>query len=400
MFRRDRLSEYHAGPNALSAAREEWVRRGVPVFDLVSGRPDAHGLRFPEAALGEALEEARKEGATTTYEPDPMGRLAAREAIAAYYAEKGVSFAPEAIAVTPGTSFSYLLALASLAEPGDEVLVPRPSYPLFIEIARVSNVRLVPYRLRESDAWCIDLDELEDRVSTRTRIAVLISPHNPTGAVASTEEVVGLAEIARRHDLAIVSDEVFGELLFSGGTLARPAATGGAPLVLTLNGISKMFALPGWKIGWIALSGDEDRVAKAAWMLAHVADAFLPVNELAQLALPGIFARGRPFRETLLAHARAGRELALRKLSVSGASQIVPPEGGLFLTVRLLNEELNEEDLALDLLRSSRILVHPGSFYDIEPDHLVLSFASGESVLRKALPEIARHLTASREPRA
>ncbi|MFN8178858.1 MAG: pyridoxal phosphate-dependent aminotransferase [bacterium] len=405
MFRVDRLREHALGPNTLSAAHDELLARGESVVDLVSGNLNAQGLRFPEEALRQALEEARPRAAT--YTPDPLGRIEAREAIAAYYEPAGLRVAPDRIVVTPGTSVSYLYAFSVLCEPGDEVLVPRPSYPLFDEIARIPGVRLAPYRLREADGWRIDLEHLESQVSTRTRAIVLISPHNPTGAVASAAEIEGLAEIARRHDLAILADEVFCEFVFDDGPFARPALAGaaprpgtaparaaeaGAPFVLTLNGFSKMFSLPGWKVGWILVTGDEDRAAKAAWMLSHVSDAFLVVNELAQCAVPGIFAGAAAFPRELREHARRGRDVALATLSLPGVTSVVPPKGGLFLTVRLVGAGLEEEEIALDLLRRAQVLVHPGYYYDLPPDHLVLSYAAREETLRPALEKIAARL--------
>jgi aspartate/methionine/tyrosine aminotransferase len=357
------------------------------VLDLVSGNLNAHGLGFPDEALRAALEEAWPRAAA--YAPDPLGRIEAREAIAA-----ACDVPPDRILVTPGTSTSYLWAFSVLCDAGDEILVPRPSYPLFDGIARVAGVRLVPYWLREVDGWRSDLEHLESQVSTRTRAIALISPHNPTGAVASAAEVEGVTAIARRHDLAILSDEVFDAFLFDGARMARPAAIGGAPLVLTLNGLSKTYALPGWKIGWIAVTGDEERAATAAWMLAHVADTFLPVNEAAQCALPGILARGGPVRAALVEHARTNREIALAELSRGGAVEIVPPRGGLFLTMRLCGDGLGEGDVALDLVQRAGILVHPGNFYDLPPDHLVMSYAAAGEILRPALRAMTERLGA------
>src|SRR5262249_34377576 len=161
--------------------------RGEPVVDLVSGNLNAHRLRFPDAALREAAADALSRAAV--YSPDPLGRVEAREAIAAFYDRAGLRVPPERIVVTPGTSISYLYAFAVLCAPGDEVLVPVPSYPLFEEIARIPGVRLVPYRLREADGWRIDLEHVESQLGPRTRALVLISPHNPTGAVAPAAEV-------------------------------------------------------------------------------------------------------------------------------------------------------------------------------------------------------------------
>jgi len=391
MFRPDRRREHAAGPNALAAAREEIVARGGRVLDLSAGDPGASGLGFPAEDLRAAADEAFSRAAT--YLPDPQGRIEARESIADDYARRGRRVAPDRLLVTPGTSVSYLFAFSVLARPGDEILVPRPSYPLFEEIARVAGVRLVPYWLRESDSWRIDADYLESQVSTRTRAVVLVSPHNPTGSVATPAEVAALAAIARRHDLAILADEVFDGFVFGPDAPGRAADTD-ALLLLTLDGLSKRLWLSGWKIGWIAVSGDEERAAEATWMLAHVADGFLPVNEWAQCAVPGILARAGDTTRRLRAHAQRGRERVLEALAIPDVTGIIPPAGGLSATVRLVRDDLREEDVALALLRERRILVHPGHFYDMPPDHLVLTCAAREEILDPALRAIAGVLAA------
>ena len=161
----------------------------------------------------------------------------------------------------------------------------RPSYPLFDYIARLCGVTLTNYELDESRDWAIDLEHLERQISSKTRAIVLISPHNPTGMVASMDQLHELAAIAARYEVPIISDEVFSEFLFDHETLPRPALTD-APLIFTLNGLSKMFALPGMKIGWIGVSGDEHLVDKSLSALELISDTFLPVNETAQFAVP------------------------------------------------------------------------------------------------------------------
>ena len=165
------------------------------------------------------------------------------------------------------------------------MLCPQPSYPLFDYIARLAGVEMTHYRLVESRQWAIDLNYVENQITSRTRAIILISPHNPTGMVADEQQLQGLAEIATRHSLAIISDEVFGEFLFGPDAFPRIAATD-APLVFTLNGFSKMFALPGMKIGWMGVTGDTALVKKSMSALELISDTFLPVNEMAQFAVP------------------------------------------------------------------------------------------------------------------
>src|SRR5580765_473012 len=278
-----------AAKNPLYLLRDELSHGGSKVIDLVRGNVNEHGIVFPPDLLNSILHDAAE--SARVYRPDSFGQLPAREAISRYYNERIPS---NQIVITPGTSVSYWYCFKLLAEAGDEILTPQPSYPLFDYIAKLCGIHLRHYRLREERNWAIDLNHLEDQITTKTRAIVLISPHNPTGMVAGDSDLRALADIATRHSLPIISDEVFSEFLFGMDLLPRPASTS-APLVFTLNGVSKMFALPGIKIGWIGLSGDPELVAKSLSALELISDTFLPVNEIAQFAVPKIFEQGRGF---------------------------------------------------------------------------------------------------------
>lgn len=372
--------------NPLYRERNALQARGEKIIDLVSGNVHHHGLLFPQAILEEALRAGAEQA--RIYKPDPLGQRSAREAISRSYQAEGLSIPPEQILLTPGTSLSYWYAFRLLADPGDEILSPRPSYPLFDAIAALAGVQMVDYRLAEEERWAIDFDHLESRITPRTRALVLISPHNPTGAVADETEIARLAEIATRRRLAILSDEVFSPFLFDRERLSRPAETA-APLVLTLNGFSKMFALPGLKIGWIALTGEAERVRKALAALETISDTFLPVNEAAQFAVPAIFEGGKTFYAEYRSAIRDRAALAAKILSQSDRRSFIPPQGGFYATIRLRDSGADEEAIALGLLREERILVHPGYFYDLAPDHLIFSFVSEPAVLEPALKRLA-----------
>ena len=202
--------ELGGSTNPLYTLRDKLQDQGETIVDLVRGSVNEHGIVFPPDTLrdifAEAMEPARR------YRPDSFGQPVAREAIASFYAD--LNFSAEQILLTPGTSLSFLYCFKLLAEVGDEIICPRPSYPLFDYIARICGVDLTHYRLLESSQWSIDLDHLNDQISTRTRAIVLISPHNPTGMVADDEQLAGVAEIAQRYNLPIIADEVFSEFLF------------------------------------------------------------------------------------------------------------------------------------------------------------------------------------------
>src|SRR6266705_1795738 len=196
--------------NPLYLLHDRLKSEGAKIVDLVRGNVNEHGIVYPPEALDHILKDAAAQ--TRIYRPDSLGQRPAREAIAQYY--KPLNIPADQILLTPGTSVSYWYCFKLLAEPGGEILCPKPSYPLFDYIAGLSGVQMTHYRLIEPRKWAIDLDYLEHQITTRTRAIILISPHNPTGMVAGAEELKGLADIARRHALPIISDEVFSEFLF------------------------------------------------------------------------------------------------------------------------------------------------------------------------------------------
>lgn len=288
-------SRLHGETNPLYKLRDEITSAGHAVVDLTSGNVTEQGILFPQPLLEGILTEASRR--SRIYRPDSFGQMPAREAVSRYYLAQGIEIPPEQILLTPGTSLSYWYCFKLLADEGDEILCPRPSYPLFDYIAALSGVRLVSYRLDEEQQWAIDFANIENSISTRTRALVVISPHNPTGHVSTQNELDKIGELALRHDLAIIADEVFSEFLIERRTLPRPTGSR-APLVLTLNGFSKMFALPGIKFGWMAVSGEQEKVRRAMRALELISDTFLPVNEIVQAAAPDIFEQGRDFLDS------------------------------------------------------------------------------------------------------
>ena len=371
MFFSDFAANLGGPKNPLYVLHERLKTEGAKVTDLVRGNVNEHGIVYPPDILADILKQAAE--TARVYRPDSLGQRPAREAIAQYYG--GLNVSPGQIVVTPGTSVSYWYCFKLLAEAGDEVLCPQPSYPLFDYIARLAGVYMRHYRLLESQDWAIDLDHLESQITSGTRAIILISPHNPTGMVADEDRLRGLAEIAARHALPIISDEVFNEFLFGFESFPRIAKTD-APLVFTLNGFSKMFALPGMKIGWMAVSGDEALVKKSVAALELISDTFLPVNEIAQVAVPDIFRRGVDFLKSYKSWVSQCRAAALEGLK--GLS-FVPPRGGFYITIPIAHDE---EEAAATLLEKEGILVHPGYFYDIAPDHLVMTFIDEPSLVR------------------
>ena len=373
----------HGESNALYRLRDDLKIQGHEIQDLISGNINECGYLFPQNLIEEILLEGSR--SSRIYKPDSFGQTPARVAISEFYRKSGISIPPESILLTPGTSLSYWYCFKLLANEGDEILCPCPTYPLFDYIALISGIKLIPYRLLETEQWKIDLEHLETSVSTRTRAIVLISPHNPTGHVASAEEIAGLADIARRHNLAIISDEVFSEFLMQPGLLPRPANSS-APLVFTLNGFSKMFALPGMKFGWMAVSGDSDMMRQALRSLELISDTFLPVNETVQAAAPEIFQLGNAVRFEFGHRIRECWRILKNHLAEPGRYSYVEPQGGFYITLHL--NGLDEDQTAERILQEQHLLIHPGYFYDMDPHHLVLSFVQKHEVLQNSIPKL------------
>jgi aspartate/methionine/tyrosine aminotransferase len=377
MFFSDFAANLGGPKNPLYLLHERLKTEGVKLVDLVRGNVNEHGIIYPPEILAGILKDAAD--AARVYRPDSLGQRPAREAIAQYYS--GLKLSSDHVLITPGTSVSYWYCFKLLAENGDEILCPQPSYPLFDYIARLAGLYMRHYRLDESNNWAIDLAHLESQITAGTRAIILISPHNPTGMVADEEQLKGLAGIAARHGLPIISDEVFSEFLFEIDSFPRIASTD-APLVFTLNGFSKMFALPGIKIGWMAITGENSLVKKSIAALDLISDTFLPVNEIAQFAVPDLFVKGKDFLE----HYRQWVSRC-RKAAVDGLAGLpfAQPRGGFYITLRTAKDE---EQVASTLLEREGILVHPGYFYDISPDHIVMTFIDEPETVRSHFEKI------------
>lgn len=362
------LSAWSQGaPSPLAVAVRHRVEKGLPIYDLVGGNPQHHGYEFPQERLASILENAVADA--RFYHPDALGWPAAREAVARYH---GRGVRPEQVLLTPGTSMAYFYAFRLLANPGDEILCPVPTYPLFDDLAKLAGLRVRRYHLDEEGR--LDAQDLAFQVTPATRMIVLVSPHNPTGHVLTRAELQAVGEIAQHHHLAVVLDEVFRE--FTHGDMAEvPRATATeVPLLLTLNGISKMLSLPGLKGGWMVAEGQEERVEAFLAAAEYLSDTLLPVNEVTQAALPQLLEAHKKiapaFRQRLT---RNVRDWAVA-WSAAGVKAHLP-DAGPYLCV-LLKHSLPEAELEsrlVGLVEREGILVHPGHFYGFRQSRLVMT---------------------------
>jgi aspartate/methionine/tyrosine aminotransferase len=322
------------------------------------------------------------------YDPQPRGLLTARQAVCRYYREAHeVDLNPERLILTTSTSEGYSYVFRLLCNPGDEILVPKPSYPLFEFLADLADVRLVPYPLLYDHGWQIDLDSLYQAATVRSRAVILVHPNNPTGSYVSAAEIVALNAFCSDRGLALIVDEVFLDYPHD-GTPRRSFVRNADALTFTLSGVSKISALPQMKLAWVATSGPEDMVAEAGARLEIIADTFLSMNAPVQLAAAVLLDQRRKIQPILRDRLRVNLAELDRQLAGRPSCARLIVEGGWYVVLRVPAIE-SDEDIAIGLLREASVIVHPGHFYDFSNEgHLVLSLITEPEDFREGVSRL------------
>ncbi|MEO5819225.1 MAG: pyridoxal phosphate-dependent aminotransferase [Vicinamibacteraceae bacterium] len=345
--------------NRLTMARNTLKNQGILPIDVTGSNPTRAGLTYPDDLLAPLGAPAG-----LRYAPDPRGLLEARTAVAGEFARHGARVDPGRIVLTASTSEAYAFLFKVLCDPGDEVLVPVPSYPLFEILSGLEAVRAVPYPLDPHGGWSYDIGAIAARVTDRTRAVVVVSPNNPTGTVLSSDDVRALSACCASHGLTLIADEVFVDYRFAAAGAAPPTVlTDATCLTVSLGGLSKAVGLPQLKLAWMGVGGPDDEVADLLERLDLVGDSFLSVGTPIQAALPAILTGGGVVREQI--RQRLDHNLtALREwLAAAPALQLLEPAGGWTAVLRVPATD-GEEALALDLLQRHHVVVQPGYFYD------------------------------------
>jgi alanine-synthesizing transaminase len=365
---------------------EEQRRAGASLLDLTSANPTGVFDNYPHAEIQQAY--ARLDD--FTYQPDPFGTGRARKAIADWYGRRGIRVSPDQLALTASTSEAYALLFKLLCDPGDEVLVPSPSYPLFEYLARLESVETVPYRLLYDGSWFVDFTSMRAAVSTRTRAIVVVNPNNPTGSFLKSHETEELFKIAREHNLPIVADEVFMDYTFAGTEgCTRTFIGDDRVLSFSLGGLSKSAGMPQMKLAWIAVNGG----AEVRGRLELLLDTYLSVATPVQYALGELLAIGEGIARQI--HARIARNRAtVESILRDSPGHVLHAEAGWSAVLQLPNI-WREETWMAELIRRRRVLVQPGYFFDMSSEpYAVVSlltpenaFAEGIERLRTATPE-------------
>jgi alanine-synthesizing transaminase len=382
-------SDWKLTPNRFTEAHREVLSAGGIILDLTVSNPTRAGLTYDADAILHALSRAE----ALDYDAQSKGLLSCRQALAAYYREQhgaaspNPEIDPESILLTTSTSEGYSWVFRLLCDFEDEILVPKPSYPLFEFLADLQDVKLVPYPLLYDHGWQIDFSSLAKVLSSRTRAVVLVHPNNPTGSFVSVSEREQMNQFCREHNLALIVDEVFLDYAHQGPRRAT-FAMNQAALTFTLSGLSKISGLPQMKVAWVITSGPADTVASAMGRLEIIADTYLSMNAPIQLAVPSLLDQRYHIQRQLLE--RVGENLSQldRQVSKQKTCQRLLVEGGWYAVLRVPAVQ-SDEELAIEILRSTSVLVHPGHFYDFVSDgYLVLSLITPQQEFREGIGRV------------
>jgi aspartate/methionine/tyrosine aminotransferase len=376
--------------NRLSSAADALRGEGVPIIDMTESNPTRAGFAYPPDLLA-PLADPRG----LVYEPHPAGLAAARRAVAAEYGRRGQAVAADRVVLTAGTSDGYGLLFKLLADAGDEVLVPRPSYPLFEHLTRFDAVVARPYDIEYHGAWAIDFDSVQRALTPRTRAVLLVSPNNPTGTFVKQAELDRLAALCSPNGVALIADEVFADYVLDADA-ARAAARmldRQDVLVFALGGLSKSAGLPQLKLAWIVVGGPPRAAAQALERLEFIADSYLSVATPVQAAAAELLAAGSTIRAQIAERVTANYRQLEEATAGVPACRLLPSEGGWYAVLQVPSLQ-TEEELVLELLLQDHVLAHPGFFFDFPREsHLALSLLPAGPAFRSGVGCILRRFS-------
>ena len=377
--------------NRLSAMVAAARAAGRPLIDLTVSNPTRAGFEYPTDLLA-PLADPR----ALHYDPRPLGRMDARQAVSRDYQRQGVLVPVDRVVLTASTSEAYSVLFKLIAEAGDEVLVPRPSYPLFEHLTRLDLVSAAPYDLEYHGAWSIDMASVERAITRRTRALLLVSPNNPTGSFVTEGELDQLAALCAPRDIAIITDEVFVDYELEPGAAAAAgrAATRRDVLTFSLGGLSKSAGLPQVKLGWIAVSGPDALVASAIDRLELVCDTYLSVSTPVQMAAPALLTAGAGIRAQIAARTLENYRSLHSAIASVPSCRMLRSDGGWSAVLQVPSLE-PEEDLVLRLLDEG-VLAQPGYFFDFPRESfLVVSLLTPPADLADGINRVLRHFDRS-----
>jgi len=379
---------------------QELENAGHRILKLNLGNPAPWGLNAPEPILADVVHNLTDAQGYS----DARGIYSARVAVAQYYQTLGVrDVQPDDVFLGNGVSELIVMSLQALLNTGDEVLVPSPDYPLWTGAVTLCGGRPVHYRCAEEEGWQPDLAHVADQITPNTRAIVIINPNNPTGAVYSPETLLGLLDLARRHGLLVLSDEIYDKILFDGAVHSCAAALAPDLLVLTMGGLSKTYRAAGFRSGWLAVSGPKSQADEYLEGLQLLANMRLCPNVPAQHAVQTALGGYQSITELIRPGGRLyeQRDHAWQKLTSIPVVDCVKPRGALYLFARLdpeVHKISDDQRMIVDLLEQQLLLLSHGTGFNLPTtDHLRMVFLAPVDVLDDATDRLARFLATYRQ---
>ena len=372
------------GPNSVAAAVERMRLSGGGFDDLTVSNPTEAGIEYPDDLLASLTDQR-----ALRYEPQPFGLISAREAVAQEYVRRGVKIPPSHIVLTASSSESYAWLFKLLCDPGESVLVPTPSYPLFEHLTRLENVHALPYRTEYHGTWTIDVEDLRYAIDETTRAILVVSPNNPTGGWLKRDELAAIVELCAAHHLVLIGDEVFADYPIDPAPGAiRTVVDQEDVLTVSLGGLSKAVGLPQLKLGWMALRGPTSCLRPALMRLEIVADTYLSVGSAVQVAAPVLLEKGQAVRRQILHRVVANYRTLEQAVGARSSCQVLRAEGGWSAVIRIPHT-MPEDECVIRLLERDHVLVHPGYFFDFPRDgYLVVSLLVRPDVFHAAVDRL------------
>ena len=390
-MRSNRLA-WTSAENPLSRLLGEKRSRGDTVFDLTESNPTRADIYYPVKEILAALASPL----SLVYHPAPTGIPTARDAVAGYYQARGVHVSADDVVLTASTSEAYSFLFKLLCNPGDRILVPRPSYPLLEYLAALESVEIDYYSLVYDGEWRVDVESVEAAVSERTRALVVVNPNNPTGSFLKRDELESLLRVLRSYRLALVSDEVFSDYGFGEAPNRIRSLVGSTEGVLAfaLNGLSKVAGLPQVKLGWIVVHGPDPERKDALSALEHIGDTFLSVSAPAQNGAPALLALAPRLQTTIHERLFSNYDALRGVLGADSACRPLQLEGGWYAVLRL-PLVLSSEEWSLEILARDGVHAHPGYLFDFAAEaHLVVSLVTPPDTFRVGIERIAARVAA------
>jgi alanine-synthesizing transaminase len=376
-------TNWNLSANRLSESLARHRAGGKRLFDLTASNPTECGFAYDSEMILAALGNS----GALRYQPNPKGLHSARLAVTEYYSAHGADVSADDIVLTTSTSEAYSFVFRVLCNPGDELLIPAPSYPLFSFLADILDVRLVRYPLIYDHGWQIDFHGLQQAITARTRGVIAVHPNNPTGHFVKAGEVAQLNSICAGQKMALIADEVFLDFAL-GEKGAATFATNAGALTFAMSGLSKICGLPQMKMAWLVANGPAELKRAALERLEVIADTFLSPNAPVQLATPTFLELRHGFQKQLMARVRRNLAELDRRLAAQKACTRLELEGGWYAVLRVPAVQTDEE-LAIALLETKDVYVHPGHFFDFAGEgFLVLSLIAEEEEFAEGVARI------------